>query len=139
MPTIKGMKLKSGNKYPVSYRVVGSLADLTREQLEELALRQLRASARSQVQQELTKAEPAIVTNKRLLDGLIANNMGSPETARDFIIKTMGGVLEMPSQFEIPLSDLLPGESSRGRKAADLFSLTEEEEEDTSEEIETAE
>lgn len=128
MPTTD-MKVKSGKKYPVKYRVVGSLSELTREEVEALALKQLRGSARAFCLQKLNEAEPAIVVNRTMRDNMVAAGLANEETANAFF-GSMNMVLDIPDTFEIPVADLLPGESSRGKKASDIFAFESEEESD---------
>lgn len=136
MPSTE-IKVKSGNAYPVSYRVVGTLAEMSREQLETLALRQLRTGARAYCQQKLNEAEPAIVVNQEMKSKLIESGMADEEKANAFFA-ALGKPLEIPSVFEIPISELLPdspkeGEKARGKKAADIFTLDEPEEAEATE------
>ena len=123
------MKVKSGSKYPIAYRVVGSLDELTREQLVALAIKQLRGSARNYCVQKLNEAEPAIVVNQTLMANMIKAGITDAETAQNFFTES-GMPLTIPSEFEIPLSELLPGESTRGKKAGDIFSFESEEDND---------
>lgn len=127
------LKVKSGAKYPISYVVMGALAQLSREQLEVLALRQLRNSARTYMVAKLNEAEPAIVVNQQMKDALIKSGMADEEKANAFFA-SLGKPLEIPSNFEIPIAELMPSESGRGKKAADIFVLDEvEEDEDETE------
>jgi len=128
MPSTE-MKVKSGAKYPVKYSVAGALSDLTREQVESLAIKQLRMSARNFCVQKLNEAEPAIVNNQIMLNNMVAAGLTDQETAVKFFAAS-NMPLEIPSVFEIPLSELLPSDSGRGKKAANIFSLEAEEGED---------
>lgn len=129
------MKVKSGKKYPVNYRVAGSLSDLTRDQVESLAVKYLRNSARGFCVQKLNEAEPAIVVNQTMKAAMINGGLANEEQATAFFA-SMNMPLSIPSQFEIPLSELVPdGESGRGKKAADLFAFGETEEEEDEEEV----
>lgn len=123
------LKVKSGKKHPVTYVVIGALASLTREQLETLALRQLRNSARAYMVGKLNEAEPAVVVNQQMKEALIASGMADEDKANAFFA-SLGKPLTIPSEFNIPIADLMPSESGRGKKAADIFSLDEVEEED---------
>jgi len=118
------MKVKSGKKYPVKYRVVGDLSSLTREQLETLAIRQLRSGARNHCISKLNEAEPAIVQNQNMKQALLSSGMAQSEEQVAAFFASMGQPLEIPNTFEIPVSELIPdGESGRGKKAADIFSF----------------
>lgn len=121
------IKVKSGKKYGIAYAVTGSLTSLTREQLETLALRQLRTGARAYCLQKLNEAEPAIVVNQEMKDKLIESGMADEAKANAFFA-ALNKPLEIPSVFEIPISELMPSDSGRGKKAADIFTMEEEEE-----------
>lgn len=127
------IKVKSGKKYPVTYVVSGALSDLTREQVEMLAVRYLRSGARAFVLQKLNEAEPAIVVNQEMKARLIESGMATEETANAFFA-SMNKPLEIPTEFEIPITDLLPSESGRGKKAADIFAKEEVEDDDDDDE-----
>jgi hypothetical protein len=121
---VTNMKVKSGKKYAVKYRVVGDLSSLTREQLEILAARQLRTSARTFCISKLNEAEPAIVQNQNMKQALLGSGMAQSEEQVAAFFASMGQPLEIPDTFEIPVSELIPdGDSGRGKKAADIFSF----------------
>jgi hypothetical protein len=127
------VKVKSGNTYTVTYSVEGSIDTLTTDQLKTLALRQLRMGARSYVQAQLQAAEPAVVTAKKMFEKMVESGLGSQDQAKAFF-ESMGMNLEIPTVFKIKLSDILPDEgSTRGKKAADIFSaeVEKDEEEET--------
>lgn len=134
MPTTM-MKVKSGNKYPIRYRISGSLSTMTREQLEVLALRQLRSSARNYILGKLNEVEPAIVSNQQFARALKEENIAASDEQILAFFQKQNRPLEVPTEFEIDLSELLPDmESKRGKKAADIFSMDEAEEEEEEEE-----
>ena len=126
------MKVKSGNKYPVKYRVVGDLSSLTREQLEAVAIKQFRMTLRNFCIQQLNEAEPAVVTNLSMRNDMVESGVTDIEKATAFFVKR-GLPLEIPDTFEVPLSELLPGESTRGKKAADIFTFEAEDDNDEGE------
>lgn len=130
------MKVKSGESYPVKYKVAETLASLTREEVEALAVRYLRTAARNFVMGKLNEAEPAIVSNQKMKAAMIASGLGNEEQAKAFF-KNLDMPLEIPTEFDIPIADLVPdSEGGRGKKAADIFSYAEVEADET--EAETA-
>lgn len=134
MPTTN-MKVKSGKSFEVKYRVAETLSSLTREAVEALAIRYLRTAARNFVLGKLNEAEPAISTNQVLRTNMITAGLGTPETVDQFF-KLQGLVLEIPSEFTIPISELIPdSEGGRGKKAADIFSFEDKEEESGEQEV----
>jgi hypothetical protein len=126
--------VKSGKKYGVAYKVTGSLNELTRDDLVALAVKQLRGEARAYCVRKLNEAEPAIVKNIEMKSNMIEAGIVDESTAVAFFAK-LNMPLEIPSTFEIPVSELLPGESTRGKKAGDIFSFESEEEEDDTEDV----
>ena len=102
-----------------------------------MALRYVRNAARAVVVAELNAAEPAVVTNRRITDSM-KSMMGIPEEKiREFCAAQEPPMyLEVPTQFSIPLADLIPSEeATRGKKAANIFEFgTEEDAEDDDEE-----
>jgi hypothetical protein len=132
------MKVRSGKRYEVAYRVIGSISELTREQVEMLATRYLRTTARNFVMGKLNEAEPAIVQNQNMKKALLASGMATSEEQVAEFFKAMGQPLEIPSEFEIPVAELVPdSESGRGKKAADIFSF-EAEDDEGEDEVEAA-
>jgi hypothetical protein len=115
------MKVKSGSTYEVAYKVVGSMDELTTDQLKVLAERQLRTSARSAVLSQLNEVEPAIAANLNTKKEMLA--AGFPVDLVETFFKNPKYVLVVPTSFEIPMKDLIPEESGRGKKAADIFSF----------------
>lgn len=135
------IKVKSGNKYEVKFCVVGSIDELTPEQLKALALRQLRTGVRAIVVANLNAAEPEVVNNKKMAERMIAKFKMSAQEAAEFFAES-GAPLEIPTEFRVPIADLMPEESGRGKKAGNIFELeadddTEEEEEEAAETAET--
>jgi len=131
------MKVKSGTKYEVTYRALGSIDDLNPDQLKRLAEAYLKSKARNYVQAQLNVAEPAIAANISMRDNMIKAGLGNAETVKAFF-EMQGLHTEVPVNFEIPLSDLVPEEAStRGRKSVSVFST--EAEEDDADENEAAE
>ena len=129
MPTTD-MKVKSGNKYEVKYKVAETLDNLTPDDLKSLAVRYLRTAARNYVLGKLNEAEPAIVTNMTMKNNMIAAGLGTPEQV-DVFFKAQNLVLEIPCEFNIPISELVPSaEGGRGKKAADIFTWEEKEDEE---------
>lgn len=121
MPT-STIKTKLGNKLEVKFRVIGSLDDLTTEDLKALALRYIRTSARGIVVAELNSAEPAVVSNRQMVNAM-CKFMNQPTEVGAAFAKENNMLLEVPSTFDIPLGDLIPdSEGGRGKKAADIFS-----------------
>lgn len=128
MPTSK-MKTTTKNEYTIKYKVVGSMDELTQDQLKALALRQIRSSARSAALANLNEVEPSIAANIQMRDGLIAVGLDEDKIAKFFELRNAN--FSVPTQFEIPLSSLVPSEdTTRGKKAADVFSFGETEEAD---------
>jgi hypothetical protein len=124
------IKTKLNNKYSVRFRVVGSLDELTPDQLKSLALRYVRNAARAIVVAELNSAEPAVVTNRRITDSM-KTMMNIPEdTIRAFCAAQDPPMyLDIPTEFSIPLKDLIPSEeATRGKKAANIFEFGSEDE-----------
>lgn len=122
MPTSE-MKVKSGNSYEVKYRVEGSLDSLTPDQLKNLAERQLRASARAYVLGNLQTVEPEIATYRGMFKAMLESGLGNEETVTAFF-KAQNFNLDVPTEFVIPIADLIPdGTSGRGKKAANIFSF----------------
>lgn len=121
---ITNIKTKSGDSVKVAYCVEGTLENLTPEQIQALALRQLRAAARGFVVQKLVEAEPAIMIARAFRDRMI--NAKFPEEMINAFFNQPDKEpmpLELPTEFHIPIAELIPGESTRGRKSGDLFSL----------------
>lgn len=138
MPTSE-MKVKSGNKYNVKYMVKGSLDSLTQDQLKSLAERQLRALARAYVLGTLQSVEPEIDTYRKMFEAMKAQ-MGVPEETVVAFFKNQRFNLEVPTEFEIEIAELIPdGTSGRGKKAADIFSFEGEEAESEAAETTVAE
>lgn len=128
MPT-STMKVKSGTKYDVTYRALGSIDDLTSEQLKRYAEAYLKSKARNFVQAQLNAAEPAIAANINMRDNMIKAGLGTEETVKAFF-ELQGLITAVPTNFEIDLKDLVPDEAStRGRKAVSVFSTEVEEDE----------
>jgi hypothetical protein len=121
MPNSK-IKVKSGNQYLIAYKVLGAIQELSREDLEKLALASLRASARQFILRALNEGETEVVKNQTLLTAMVESGFASKEKAMEFFsMRGMSTVL--PTSFEIPLAELLPEDSGRGKKASDLFSF----------------
>ena len=122
------IKTKLNNKYPVRFRVVGSLDELSPEQLKSLALKYVRNAARAIVVAELNAAEPAVVTNRRITDSMKTMMGISEEQIKNFCAAQDPPMyLEIPSEFSIPLADLIPAEEGgRGKKAANPFEFESE-------------
>ena len=135
MPT-STMKVKSGAKYDVTYRALGSIDDLTDEQLKKYAEAYLKSKARNYVQAQLNAAEPAIAANITMKENMVKAGLGTAEQV-DAFFKASSLITAVPTNFEIPLTDLVPeNESGRGRKAVSVFS-TEPEDDDAAETEET--
>lgn len=134
MPT-SNMKVKSGTQYAVRYRVVGSMNDLSTDQLKMFAERYLRTAARSAVLGKLNEIEPAIAGHKEMYDSM--KQAGFDPAMVEAFFKAKNLNLEVPTTFEIPIVDLLPDEdSTRGKKAADVFTFESTDEvEDSTEEV----
>lgn len=125
-------KTKAGNSYTVKYRVVGDVSSLTREQLEVLAIRQLRNSARNYCVGELNAAEPGVLVTNNLIAAL--RSTGAQEDQISAFLNNLKATgqpvyTSVPSEFQIPITELLPSESGRGREAANIFEFGGEEEE----------
>jgi len=134
MPT-STIKTKSGNSHKVSYRVDGTLENLTQEQLKGAALRYLRGAARAFVVAEVNQAEPAALKNIELTQNMKQFLKASDEDIAAFA-KQSGMVLEVPTTFNIPLGELIPEEGSgRGKKAADIFSMDSAEPDDDEDDV----
>lgn len=100
------IKVRSGKKYPASYRVVGSLADLTEAQKENILKRALRTSARANVLGTLQGIEPAILANKAMREKMLAA-FGNEEMV-DAFMKSQEMYLDIPSEFDVPIAKLIP-------------------------------
>lgn len=132
MPTSK-MKTKMKNTYAVKYRVIGSMESLTPEQLRVLAEKYVKTVARATVLGKLNEIEPSIVKAKEIRDGML--EVGMTQEMVDKFLNHKGYVLEVPTQFELSIEELMPsdGENARGRKSADVFSFESDETEGESE------
>lgn len=129
MPISK-MKMKSGNEYNVTYVVTGSMDNLSTEDLKVLAERYLRSAARSYVLGKMSEIEPSIAYNIAMYTEM-KNTPGFPAEAVEAFFKKQGLNLEVPTSFEVPLAELIPSaDSKRGKKAADIFSASTEEDDD---------
>jgi hypothetical protein len=126
------MKTKTKNTYEVKYRVVGSMTDLTKEQLVSLAEKYIKTVARNTVLGKLNEVEPAILISQKIKADMI--EAGMPVEGIEAFFKMKDYPLEVPSTFEIPIASLIPSEeNTRGRKAADVFSFESSEDEDDDE------
>ena len=127
MPSIN-VKTKTGMTHEVAFKVEGSIDSLTQAQVASLVEASLRSRARQYVNSAVLNAEPALVANKGMLksfaDFMVLSAGKTQEEAEGLaaeFAKKSNMVTSMPSQIEIPISELVPSENARGRAAANIF------------------
>jgi hypothetical protein len=128
------LRNKSGNaEVTASYRVVGSITDLTSEQKDQMVLTAIRTLARTRAMAQLKTELGSIALNRVIYNQMIADGLMEPAAAKAFFRKT-GSVVDFSDNLEFKIGELI-GDSTRGRKAADPFEFEGDDEAEEPEEV----